>query len=113
MWNLFTIGSLQFCNDSQIASLEANQNPSRPLFHLLKKLYIKQQQVVSTLVLIYFKRIWLGHTIKGNFLTFQTGDAPYFVYDFSRKLFMFYSIILFYYFVYDFSRKLFMFYSIN
>ena len=26
MWNLFTVGSLQFPNDSTIASLEANQN---------------------------------------------------------------------------------------
>ena len=26
MWNVFTVGSLQFCNDSTIASLEANQN---------------------------------------------------------------------------------------
>ena len=26
MWNLFIVGSLQFCNDSTIASLEANQN---------------------------------------------------------------------------------------
>ena len=26
MWNLFTVGSLQFLNDSTIASLEANQN---------------------------------------------------------------------------------------
>ena len=26
MWNLFTVGSLQFCNDSTIASLEANQD---------------------------------------------------------------------------------------
>ena len=24
--NLFTVGSLQFCSDSRIASLEANQN---------------------------------------------------------------------------------------
>ena len=24
MWNLFTLGSLQFCNDSRITSLEAN-----------------------------------------------------------------------------------------
>ena len=24
VWNLFTVGSLQFCNDSTIASLEAN-----------------------------------------------------------------------------------------
>ena len=26
MWNLFTVGSLQFPNDSTVASLEANQN---------------------------------------------------------------------------------------
>ena len=26
MWNLFTVGSLQFGSDSTIASLEANQN---------------------------------------------------------------------------------------
>ena len=26
MWNLFIVGSLQFCNDSTLASLEANQN---------------------------------------------------------------------------------------
>ena len=26
MWNLFTISSLQFCDDSAIASLEANQS---------------------------------------------------------------------------------------
>ena len=26
MWNLFTVGSLQLCNDSTITSLEANQN---------------------------------------------------------------------------------------
>ena len=30
MWNLFTVGCLQFCNDRTIASLEANQN--RPKF---------------------------------------------------------------------------------
>ena len=24
VWNLFTVGSLKFCNDSTIASLEAN-----------------------------------------------------------------------------------------
>ena len=29
MWNLFTVGSLQFRDDSAIASLEANQN--RPI----------------------------------------------------------------------------------
>ena len=26
MWNLFTVGSMEFSNDSTIASLEANQN---------------------------------------------------------------------------------------
>ena len=30
MWSLFTVGSLQFCNDSAIASLEANQNRPKP-----------------------------------------------------------------------------------
>ena len=29
MWNLFTVGSLKFPNDSTIASLEANQNRRR------------------------------------------------------------------------------------
>ena len=29
MWNLFTIGSLQFSNDSTIASPEANQNRAK------------------------------------------------------------------------------------
>ena len=29
MWNLFIVGSLQFPNDSTIASLEANQNRKR------------------------------------------------------------------------------------
>ena len=30
MWDLFTVGSLQFSNDSVIASMEANQNrPNR------------------------------------------------------------------------------------
>ena len=26
MWNLFTVGSLQFCNGSKVVLLEANQN---------------------------------------------------------------------------------------
>lgn len=26
MWNLFTVGGLQFCSDSTLASLEASQN---------------------------------------------------------------------------------------
>ena len=26
MWNLFTVGSLQFPNDNTVASLKANQN---------------------------------------------------------------------------------------
>ena len=32
MWNLFTVGSLQFSNDSTIASLEANDNRPKYLF---------------------------------------------------------------------------------
>ena len=35
MWNLFTVVSLQFCNDSAIASLEANQN--RPKLRWLRR----------------------------------------------------------------------------
>ena len=57
--------------------------------------------MVSTLVLIYFDRPPLGHTIKANFITIQAVDLeiylilifykdaglvspPHFVYDFSR-----------------------------
>ena len=45
----------------------------RPLFVFLKKLYIRWKQVVCTLVLIYFGRPRLGHTIKTNFIL-QTVD---------------------------------------
>ena len=37
MWNLFTVGSLQFSNGSTIASLEANQNRPKMekyMFHI-------------------------------------------------------------------------------
>ena len=62
--------------------------------------------VISTLVLIYFGRSPLRHTIKTKYLTFQTVDPeifcvlvflekglglpspPHFMYDFSRKLFL-------------------------
>ena len=44
------------------------------LFRFLKKLYIKQKQVINTLVLIYFRRSRLKHAIKTNFITFQTAD---------------------------------------
>ena len=40
------------------------------LLLFLKKLYIRQKQVVSTLVLTFFGRPPLGHTIKINFMTF-------------------------------------------
>ena len=39
MWNLFTVGSLQFCDDSTIASLEANQNQPKTKYYVHK--YIK------------------------------------------------------------------------
>ena len=35
MWNLFTVGSLQFPNDNTIDSLEANQNRPNPWFFTL------------------------------------------------------------------------------
>ena len=38
-WNLFTVGSLQFCNDSTIASLEANQNRNRTAPFVFHNLY--------------------------------------------------------------------------
>ena len=38
MWNLFTVCSLQYPNDSTIASLEANQNrPIRIWYQQIKK----------------------------------------------------------------------------
>ena len=43
-----------------------------------KKTYVRPQQVVSTLVLIYFGRAPLGHLIKTNFITFQTVDPDIF-----------------------------------
>ena len=44
---------------------------SRPPF-LNRKLYVRQKQVVSSLVLIYFGSLQLGHTVKTNFVAFQT-----------------------------------------
>ena len=43
-------------------------------FLLLKKLYRWSKQEVSTLVLIYFVRPRLSHTIKTNLIKFQTVD---------------------------------------
>ena len=43
-------------------------------FLLLKKLYRWSMQEVSTLVLIYFVRPRLSHTIKINLIKFQTVD---------------------------------------
>ena len=45
----------------------------RPPFLFLKVLY-EVKQVVSSLVLIYFGRCGLEHTIKANFITFQPVD---------------------------------------
>ena len=36
MWNLFTVGSLQVCNDSTIASLEANKNRPKIKYYVNK-----------------------------------------------------------------------------
>ena len=41
------------------------------LFLLLKNVYVKSKQGVSTLVLIYFGRRHLWHAIKANSVTFQ------------------------------------------
>ena len=40
-----------------------------------KRLYIRSEQVVSTLVLIYFGKPPLRITIKRNYITFQTVDS--------------------------------------
>ena len=37
MWNLFTVGSLQFPNDSAIASLEVNQNRPKKTALIFRK----------------------------------------------------------------------------
>ena len=55
MWNLFTAGSLQCCNDSIIASLEASQN--RPKIKKLCK-YINQSNFYI-LCILKFKTIIL------------------------------------------------------
>ena len=49
---------------------------SRPLFFKKKKekLFIRSKQVVSTLILIYFRRPALEHATKTNCITFQTVD---------------------------------------
>ena len=78
----------------------------------MEKLCVKSKQVVSTLVLIYFGRPPIGHTIKENCKTFQTVDlkkcpililkrclglafSPCFLYNFFRKIFlMLYSIMV-------------------
>ena len=39
------------------------------LFLFFKKLYIRSEQALNNLVLIYFGRPPLGHTIKTNFMT--------------------------------------------
>ena len=60
--------------------------------------------MISTLIYLYLGRPQLGHTIKTNFITFQTVDLeiysvlvfskslgiaspPYFVHNFPRKIF--------------------------
>ena len=40
MWNLFTACSLQFCNDSIIASQEANQNRLKIKIYVNKEMFI-------------------------------------------------------------------------
>ena len=86
------------------------ETSSRPVFFFKKKHYVRSMQMVSTLLLIYFGKPRLEHTIKTNFITFQTDDLevcsilifykslglaslPRFGCDFLRKIFlMLYSI---------------------
>ena len=67
----------------------------------MKKLYVRQKQVVSTLVLVYFRKPGFWHTLQTNCIIFQTIDPdicvekclgvatlPHFVHDFSSKIFL-------------------------
>ena len=56
-------------------------------FFFLKKkeLYMKQKQVVSTLVSIYFGNHWLWHTIKTNCMKLQTVDPEMDQFRFLKK----------------------------
>ena len=55
---------------------------------LLKKvLYEVKASVYSTLILIYFGRPRLEHTVKRN-LGLGLASPPHFVYDFSKKMFL-------------------------
>ena len=78
------------------------------LFVFFRKLDMRLKQVVNTSVLIYLDKPQIGHTMKTNFIKFQTVDLEI------------YSILIFYknisppHFVYHFSRKiLLVLYSIN
>ena len=52
----------------------AENEAGRLVPDLFQKTLIKAKQVVSKLVLIYFDRPRLRHTIKTKFVTFQTDD---------------------------------------
>ena len=63
--------------------------PRKKFVHpwILNRLYLSWNQVVSTLVLIYFSRLWPGHTIKTNCITFQTVDSKVDCWRFYRRVF--------------------------
>ena len=46
--------------------------------------------ISTSIILVYFGKPPLGHTIKTNFIAFQTVNPslPHFVFDFSRKMFL-------------------------
>ena len=44
--------------------------------------YVRSKQVVSTIVLIYFGKPPFRHSIKTNFMTFQTADLEMLNFDF-------------------------------
>ena len=50
-------------------------------------LYIKWKQLVSTVVSKHFGKTWLGHTLKANFIIFQTVDLEiYSILVFSKSV---------------------------
>ena len=69
MWNLFTVGSIQFSNDSTIASLEANQNRPKhcasSFLAMLSQTYL--DNIDSTISLSNVVPTWLIQHCVGYF----------------------------------------------
>ena len=74
MWNLFTVGTLQFCSGSTIASLEANQNRPKIQYYGNEQYNFLYFMYIKTIILICihtktskFHKPSLGQDLK-NFI---------------------------------------------